>query len=131
MATKISADVASVVDITVRRNDSFYLKTELKNTDGTIYDIIDTNEAEYIARFEIYDANDVRILGFISDSDSAAELKNQTVTVTGSTATLVINSPATHMTLRSNTYKYKFYVKTTADNITNTVMVGKFKVVDI
>lgn len=131
MATKISADVASVVDITVRRNDSFYLKTELKNTDGTIYDIIDTNETDYTARFEIYDANDVLILGFISGTDSATQLKNNTVTVTGSTATLVINSPATHMTLRSNTYKYKFYVKTTNDNITNTVMVGKFKVVDI
>tara|TARA_R110002012_G_scaffold180314_1_gene346119 strand:+ start:8258 stop:8653 length:396 start_codon:yes stop_codon:yes gene_type:complete len=131
MATKISADVASVVDITVRRNDSFYLKTELKNTDGTVYDIIDESDQNYTAHFEIYDANDVRILGFISGTDSAPELKNNTITVTGSTATLVINSPASNMALRSNTYKYKFYIKTTNDNITNTVMVGKFKVVDI
>ena len=131
MATKISADVASVIDITARRNDSFYLKTELRNSDGTVYDIIDTNDDNYTAHFEIYDANYVLILGFISNTNANAKLKDNTIEVTGSTGTLVLSSPATHMTLRSNTYKYKFYIKTTADSITNTIMVGKFKVVDI
>ena len=131
MAKKISADIASVVDITARRNDSFYLKTELKNADGTIYDIIEVGGADYTARFEIYDANDLLILGFISDTDALTELKNSTITVTGSTAELEINSPATNMTLRSGTYKYKYYVKSTTDLVTNTIMVGKFKVVDI
>lgn len=132
MATKISADVASVVDITARRNDSFYLKVELKNTDGTVYGIIDSADADYSAHFEIFDANDVLILGFISGTDSNTALKNSTVTVIGSSATLEVSSPSSNMTIRSGSYKYKFYVKATnSDNVTNTVMVGKFKVVDI
>tara|TARA_R110002072_G_scaffold23298_2_gene80735 strand:- start:88 stop:483 length:396 start_codon:yes stop_codon:yes gene_type:complete len=131
MATKISADIASIIDITARRNDSFYLKAELKNTDGTIYDIIDTSEANYTAHFEIYDANDVLILGFLSSTDSNSATVDSSIVVDGATATLLINSPATNMTIRSGSYKYKYYVKSGTDNVTNTVMVGKFKVVDI
>mgnify|MGYP003624865620 FL=1 len=131
MATKISADIASIIDITARRNDSFYLKAELKNTDGTIYDIIDTSEADYTAHFEIYDANDVLILGFLSSTDSNSATVDSSIVVDGATATLLINSPATNMTIRSGSYKYKYYVKSGTDNVTNTVMVGKFKVVDI
>ena len=131
MATKISADIASLVDITARRNDSFYLKAELKNTDGTIYNIIDTGSANYSAHFEIFDANDVLILGFLSGTNNIAAIINNTITVDGPTSTLSINSPATNMTIRSGSYKYKYYVKSTTDSVTNTVMVGKFKVVDI
>ena len=131
MAKKISVDIASVVDITARRNDSFYLKSELKKEDGTIYDIIEEGGSNYAASFEIYDANDLLILGFISGTDEDTTLKNNTITVTGTTAELEINSPATNMTLRSGTYKYKYYVKSVTDAVTNTIMVGKFKVVDI
>ncbi len=132
MATKISADIASVVDITARRNDSFYLKTELKNTDGTVYDIIDSDDNNYNAHFEIYDANDVLVLGFLSGTDSNNKTVNSCITITGSTAILEINVAASNMTLRSGTYKYKYYVQAAnSDNVTNTVMVGKFKVVDI
>jgi len=131
MATKISIDVASVVDITARRNDSFYLKTELTNTDGTIYNIVDSSSTDYVALFEVYDANDILILGFSSTTDDNANIHGSTITVTSSTSTLEINAPATNITLRSGTYKYKYYVKTTTDNVTNTIMVGKLKVVDI
>jgi len=131
MATKISIDVASVVDITARRNDSFYLKTELTNTDGTIYNIVDSSSIDYVALFEVYDANDILILGFSSISDDNTNIHSNIISVTSSTSTLEIDSPATNMTLRSGTYKYKYYVKTTTDNVTNTIMIGKLKVVDI
>lgn len=132
MATKISADIASVVDITARRNDSFYLKAELKNTDGTVYDIIDSDDNNYNAYFEIYDNNDVLVLGFLSGSDSNAKTVDSSITISGSTAILEINVSASNMTLRSGTYKYKYYVQAdNNDNVTNTIMVGKFKVVDI
>lgn len=131
MATKISIDVASVVDITARRNDSFYLKTELTNTDGTIYNLIDSAQSDYVALFEVYDANDILTLGFSSIADDNANIHGSTITVTSSTSTLEIDAPATNITLRSGTYKYKYYVKTTTDNVTNTIMVGKLKVVDI
>lgn len=134
MATKISADIASAVDVTARRNDSFYLKAELKNTDGTIYDIIDSNDEEYLAYFEIYDSNDVLVLGFTSTSSSNSKFVSSSISVNGQTAVLEINVSANNMTLRSGTYKYKYYVKSSDDvndNVTNTIMVGKFKVVDI
>jgi len=131
MATKISIDVASVVDITARRNDSFYLKTELTNTDGTIYNLIDSAQSDYVALFEVYDANDILILGFSSITDDNTNVHGNTISVTSSTSTLEIDAPATNITLRSGTYKYKYYVKTTTDNVTNTIMVGKLKVVDI
>mgnify|MGYP003648034485 FL=1 len=132
MASKISTDIASVVDVTARRNDSFYLKVELKNTDGGIYNIIDSDSNNYDAFFQIYDANDVLILGFISGTDSVAANKNTTITINGSSGLLEINALASDMAIRSGSYKYKFYVKASnTDNVTNTVMVGKFKVVDI
>lgn len=131
MATKISIDVASVVDITARRNDSFYLKTELTNSDGTIYNIIDSAQADYVALFEVYDANDILILGFSSVANDNTNIHGSTIDVTSSTSTLEINAPASNITLRSGTYKYKYYVKTTTDNVTNTIMIGKLKVVDI
>ena len=93
MASKISTDIASVVDVTARRNDSFYLKVEL---------------------------------------NSVAANKNTTITINGSSGLLEINALASDMAIRSGSYKYKFYVKASnTDNVTNTVMVGKFKVVDI
>lgn len=131
MATKISADIASVVDITARRNDSFYIKTALTKADGTIYNLSGTSDDNpYVARLEIYDANDVKVLAFISDTGTSPEVGN-TVTVAPSTGELTINVPATNMTIRTGVYKYKFYVTHSGDAETNTVMVGKFKVVDI
>lgn len=131
MATKVSTDIASVVDITARRNDSFYLKVELTNPDGTIYDIVGADGVAFESLFEIYDSNDVLILGFLSGSDSNSSTVNSVIVVDGSKAELVIDVPATNMTIRSGTYKYKFYVKHTTDAVTNTIMVGKFKVTDI
>ncbi len=131
MATKISADIASVVDITARRNDSFYIKTALTKADGTIYNlsgVSDTNP--YEAKLEVYDANDVKVLAFISGTGASPEVDN-TVSVSTDKGELTINVPATNMTIRTGVYKYKFFVTHSGDSETNTVMVGKFKVVDI
>jgi hypothetical protein len=131
MATKISADIASAVDITVRRNDSFYLKTELTNNDGTAYNVVDATDATYKAHFEVYDSSDVLVLGFTSlTSGSTIPVYDGKITVS-TTASLVIKAAANLMTIRSGSYKYKYYIKSDADGETNTIMVGKFKVVDI
>jgi len=130
MATKISADVASVVDVTARRNDSFFLKTTLTKGDGTIYSLTGTNSQSYTAKFEVYDANDVKVLAFISNTGTAPEINN-TVTVDSTTGSLTIQVLAANMTIRTGTYKYKFVIAHSGDGETNTVMVGKFKVVDI
>jgi hypothetical protein len=130
MATKVSADVASIVDVTARRNDSFYLQTTLTQADGSVYLLRGTDASAYVAKFEIYDSNDVKVLAFISNTGSSPEV-NSTITVGDSTGVLTINVNASNMTIRSGTYKYKFVVSHSADEVTNTIMVGKFKVVDI
>ncbi len=131
MATKISADIASIVDITARRNDSFYLKTTLTKSDGSIYNLSGTSDAQpYEAKLEVYDANDVKVLSFVSGTGSGVEVSNSVV-VNVTTGELTVKVPATGMTIRTGVYKYKFFVNHTGDEETNTVMIGKFKVVDI
>jgi len=130
MATKVSADVASIVDVTARRNDSFYLQTTLTQADGSIYLLQGTDANAYVAKFEIYDSSDVKVLAFISNTGSSPEV-NDTITVGAATGVLTINVAASSMTIRSGSYKYKLVVSHALDAVTNTVMVGKFKVVDI
>jgi hypothetical protein len=133
MATKLSADIAQNVDITSRKGDSFYLKITFTNKDGTIYDFINSAEQPYEAYFEVYNTNDALVLGFTSLSSgyAAGYVNAKIITVDGPTAVITVDSPDTHMGLRVDSYKYKLYVKDTTDNQTNTVMYGKFKVVDI
>ena len=133
MATKISTDIATVVDITSRRNDSFYLKTDLTNSDGTHYTITDSAEAAYIAKFEVYDSSDVLVLGFTSldSGSSSSPFVDGKIDVIQTTSSLEINAPASNMTIRSGSYKYKFYIYSDTDLETNTIMVGKLKVVDV
>jgi len=133
MATKLSADIAKKIDITARKNDSFYLEITLNNNDGTIYDIVSVNGQNYVAYMEVYNVNDEMVLGFNSlDSGwGAGYVASKIITVVGSTAVLTIDSPANYMTLRAGSYKYKLYVTESTDNQTNTVMYGKFKIVDL
>ena len=133
MASKLSADIAQKIDITARKNDSFYLQITLTNTDGTIYDIVSVGGNDYVAYMEVYNANDEMVLGFnsLSSSWGSGYVASQIITVVGSTAVLTIDSPATNMTLRVGSYKYKLYVTESTDAQTNTVMYGKFKVIDL
>ena len=133
MATKLSADIAQKVDITARKNDSFYLEITLSNSDGTVYDIVSISGDDYVAYMEVYNANDEMVLGFnsLSSNWGTGYVASKIITVVGSTAVLTINSPATNMTLRVGSYKYKLYVTESTDSQTNTVMYGKFKVIDL
>jgi len=132
MATKLSADIAQNVDITARKGDSFYLKITFTNKDGTIYDFLSVSGEAYEAYFEVYN-NDALVLGFTSlDADtSVAPVVDNLITVDASNAVITIDSPDTNMGLRVDSYKYKLYVKEDVDKQTNTVMYGKFKIVDI
>lgn len=127
---KISADIAKIVDITARRNDSFYLKVTLTNEDGSVYDIVEESGNNYSAYLEIYNKDEL-VLGFSSVSNASSPIISSSITVNGSEASLTIETTSNNMGLYSGSYKYKMYVTSTTDNETNTVMVGKFKVVDI
>jgi len=130
MATKVSVDIANDIDISARKGDSFYIKVVLTNEDGTVYDIIDSNSANYEAYMEIYN-NDQLVLGFSSENSASAPYISQTINVNGSTATLTISTTGNNMNLHPGIYKYKIYVTSDTDNETNTVAVGKLKITDI
>lgn len=127
---KISADIAKVVDITARRNDSFYLKVTLTNEDGSVYDIIEEGGSNYSAYLEIYNKDEL-VLGFSSVSNASSPIVGSSIVVNGLEASLTIETTANNMGLYSGSYKYKMYVTSTTDSETNTVMIGKFKIVDI
>jgi len=133
MAKKITTDVSSVVDITARRNDSFYIKTTLTQEDGSLYNVVSSTGVVYTAHFEVYDANSVRILTFLSAATPTSNTTvNSVIDVDSDSSALTIDVPATNMTIREGVYKYKFYIKSdSVDNDTNTIMTGKFKIVDI
>lgn len=133
MATKLSADIAQNVNITARKGDSFYLKITFTNEDNTIYDFLSEAGATYDAYFEVYNANDILILGFTSldAGTSVAPVVDNLISVDPTTAVITIDSPDTNMELRVDSYKYKLYVKEETDNQTNTVMYGKLKIIDI
>lgn len=131
MATKVSADVANTADITARRGDSFYLKVVLTNQDGSVYNLVDSTPADYQADMKIYNTNDQELIGLTSKSTANSPEIADTITVTSSTGELVISTTATNMNLFAATYKYKIYVSSATDSETNTVLVGKFKVIDL
>jgi hypothetical protein len=130
---KISADIAQIVDITARRSDSFYLQVALSNDDGTIYNIIDSASAAYIAEMFIYDSTDRLTLKFQSHSNNSATagVIVESISVNTSTSTLTIEALGSDMGLYSGNYKYKLVLSSDTDNEVNTVMVGKFKIIDI
>tara|TARA_R100000278_G_scaffold123129_1_gene111441 strand:+ start:3383 stop:3775 length:393 start_codon:yes stop_codon:yes gene_type:complete len=128
---KLSVDIAKKYDLTVRRNDSFYLKVVLSNEDGTAYNITSQAGVAYQADFKIYNSNDEVILGFSSASGQNSPIIDSSISVTKETATLVISTTANNMGIYTGSYKYKLVVSESTDNETNTVMVGKFKIIDI
>jgi len=60
MATNISSDVSSNVNITARKGDSFYLKIEVTNSDGTAYSFSDYTDMQ----FQIFNSNKTVIKKF-------------------------------------------------------------------
>lgn len=128
---KVSADIAETVDITLRRGDSFYLKIDLTNEDGSNYNLYTENGVSAMdCNFEVYN-NDELVLGYAAKADGVnAPMIASTVAVDPADSTITITSGATNQSIYSGTYKYKLYV-TDHSNVFNTVMVGKFKVIDL
>ena len=64
----ISTDIANTVNITLRRNDSFYLKVDLTNEDGSIYVLSDEDGTPFTAFLDVYSLNDEPVLGFSTEA---------------------------------------------------------------
>tara|TARA_R110002012_G_scaffold124221_1_gene275157 strand:+ start:5400 stop:5789 length:390 start_codon:yes stop_codon:yes gene_type:complete len=127
---KVSADIAETVDITLRRGDSFYLKVELTNEDGTNFNLYASNGSSAMdAQLSVYN-NDKLVLGYAAKSDQTAPLISETIAVDPAKSTLTIISSATNQSLYIGTYKYKLHITDHANEY-HTIMVGKFKVIDL
>tara|TARA_R110002012_G_scaffold3313_2_gene15484 strand:- start:3068 stop:3460 length:393 start_codon:yes stop_codon:yes gene_type:complete len=128
---KVSADIAETVDITLRRGDSFYLKVDLTNEDGSNYNLYGPNGVSAMdSNFEVYN-NDELVLGYAVKADGISPpMIASTINIDPVNSTLTIVSAAANQSIYSGTYKYKFYVTDYATEH-NTIMVGKFKVIDL
>jgi hypothetical protein len=139
MATNISSDVSSNVNITARKGDSFYLKIEVTNSDGTVFSFDDYSDMQ----FEILNSNKTLIKKFTKSGTASTGTdeinKPGVITSTSSNGTIVIDLPAntlntstsksyTNMNLLVGTYEYVFVL--TGATQTHTIMDGKFKSVD-
>mgnify|MGYP003655853379 FL=1 len=126
----ISADIANTVNITLRRNDSFYLKVDLSNEDGSKYNLINPDTTSFTAFLGVYNSNDEPVLGFSTEaSNSEPSTIDSSITLDSSLSTVTIEAEASDMSLFTGAYKYKLVVSGTTD--VNTIMVGKVKVVDL
>jgi hypothetical protein len=128
---KVSADIAETVDITLRRGDSFYLKVDLTNEDGSNYNLYGINGVSAMdCNFEVYN-NDELVLGYAAKADNiTAPMIASTIQISPTDSTITIISSAANQSIYSGTYKYKLYVFD-GSSVHNTIMVGKFKVIDL
>ncbi len=142
MASKISADVSTKIDITARKNDSFFLDITVTNSDDTVYDLSSSTIS-----FNIFDSLGANIKKFdntsagTNNANFTESYKPGTLTKVDSTGVITINVPTTtvdssgssditysNMNLLSGSYPYTLVISTSTE--TTTILHGKFKVID-
>ena len=143
MATKVSSDISTNVDITARKNDSFYLQVTITNSDSTPFDLTDFTSIE----LSIKNPNNVEVKRFYRGhvANINTDEVNKAASVSYGTPTegvITINVPAVTVVLEpslsAGTYNnmnilvgsYPYTLKITSATETHTVLHGKFKVVD-
>jgi len=128
MATQISSDIATEVDITARKNDSFYLKVTLTKSDSTAYDFSSYTHAFLL----VENSSGETVRNFKSSADSVA-LPNVASAISltaASTGVLTINTGSANMNVPKGTYSYNLCIQNAASAPTEkiTIMYGKFKI---
>ena len=142
MAT-INTDIAQKIDIIARQFDTFTVKLDMTNKDGTVYDLSDT----YII-FNVYNAETEGSVLFMSNKNLGSPTIGDYFTGEGVTlydkfttdaythaaeSSIYVNANTGVITLLQNqlsiapgVYKYKMVLQTT--NSIKTWMYGRFKV---
>ena len=136
MATKISSDISTNVDITARKNDSFFLEVSITNEDSSIFDLTDFANMF----FEIKDSNNniIKIFflgGNVNNTTEAS--KPGTITKNATLGKIIINVPSVTETTGTGarTYNnmnlpvgsYPYILKIQSATHINTILHGKFK----
>tara|TARA_R110002167_G_scaffold166479_1_gene363504 strand:- start:217 stop:606 length:390 start_codon:yes stop_codon:yes gene_type:complete len=129
MATKISSDISTNVDITCRKGDTFSLDAAITNSDGSIFDL-----SGYQAEFIVTNANDNTVRKFYSYAGSSGVIDYySTISLNDTTGVLSINVTGNKMNVIEGQFKYILRVTATSGNNagdTHTILDGKFKVIN-
>ena len=139
MATKISSDISTNVDITSRKLDSFFLTAQVDNLDGTRFDLTSYTTMEFI----VTNSNNTIVKKFQKSGSLATTtevLKPSSITDSASLGVITINVPATtvvesgdnagtynNMNIQVGSYNYT--LKITSSTETHTILHGKYKIV--
>tara|TARA_R100000742_G_C4267464_1_gene85661 strand:+ start:901 stop:1323 length:423 start_codon:yes stop_codon:yes gene_type:complete len=140
MATKISSDISTNVDITARKNDSFFLKVTITNEDSSIFDLTNYSTIDFI----IKNSSNSIVKTFTKTGTAATgtteNIKEATISDNGTLGVITIDVPSVTTTTNSPpvTYNnmniqvgsYTYVLKIVSSTETNTILHGKFKVVD-
>jgi hypothetical protein len=128
MATQISSDIATEVDITARAGDSFFLKITLTKADGTAYDFSDYEDAKLL----ITNNNNDTVRQFNSSGTGVdlPQVASAMVLTEAASGILTVSVAGGNMNISRGNYNYKLFIEDTTPAINEkiTVMFGKFKI---
>ncbi len=137
MATKISSDISTNVDITARKNDSFFIQATVTNEDATAFDLSSYGTID----LSIKNNNNTEVKRFKKEgavSDTTEVVKNATITDNTTGGVITINVPSVSVGAGSATFNnmniqvgtYTYTCKIVSATETHTILHGKFKVLD-
>ena len=139
MATKISSDISTNVDITSRKLDSFFLSAQVDNLDGTRFNLTTYSTMEFI----VTNSNNTIVKKFKKSGSlttTTEVLKPSSITDSADLGVITINVPAITVVSSGNnagTYNnmniqvgsYNYTLKITSSTETHTILHGKYKIV--
>tara|TARA_R110002012_G_scaffold155033_1_gene315741 strand:- start:1327 stop:1710 length:384 start_codon:yes stop_codon:yes gene_type:complete len=127
MAT-VSTDISEKIDIECRKSDTFYLAAILEK--GSLGSMVYMNLESFTEiTLVVKNANDNSVLELYKTSGTNSGVKYyETITDTGSGGAIMISATSDAMNIPEGTYTYTCKISKTG--FKNTVMHGKFKVVD-
>ena len=140
MATKISSDISTNIDITARKNDSFFLEATITNENSSVFDLTSYSTIDFI----IKNSNSTIVKTFqktgVAATDTTESIKAATIVDSGALGVITINVPATTTTTNNPSVtfnnmniqvgSYTYILKIVSSTETNTILHGKFKVMD-
>ena len=137
MATQVSSDISTNINITARKNDSFYLEATLTNDDDTVFDL--TSYSSVVLEIKKSSGTLVKTItnAGTASSDTTEIIKSQTITKDTTNGIIKIDVPYTtnvsgtvytNMNLLVGSYDYTLKISSSTE--LHTVMHGKFKIVD-
>mgnify|MGYP003109280675 CR=1 FL=1 len=137
MATQVSSDISTNINITARKNDSFYLEATLTNEDDTVFDL--TSYTSVVLEIKKPSGTLVKKITNTgtASSDTTESLKAETITndttngiikIDVPYSTTVGDSTFTNMNLLVGSYDYTLKISSSTE--LHTVMHGRFKIID-